>query len=126
MTQHTSLKSASKIAARRNVLKRFERVEPSVLGGTSKIRHRPVNRYSIGDFVSRIWALYGPPDSVVYEGFSYAFKDTETGLVFSAYAAGSRVGTMVGADRKKGSHATYPPPAWAQPPTTMLSSTAPP
>lgn len=27
MTQHTSLKSATKIKARRNVLKRFERVE---------------------------------------------------------------------------------------------------
>ena len=27
MTQHTSLKSAQKIAAKRNVLKRFERVD---------------------------------------------------------------------------------------------------
>ncbi|MCE9615004.1 MAG: small basic protein [Lentisphaerae bacterium] len=27
MSQHTSLKSASKIAAKRNVLKRFERVD---------------------------------------------------------------------------------------------------
>ncbi|CAG0929508.1 hypothetical protein TFLX_01324 [Thermoflexales bacterium] len=42
----------------------------------------------IGDFVSRIWALYGPPDSVGYEGFSCRFRDKETELVFEAFSAG--------------------------------------
>ncbi len=72
---------------------RFARIAQSELLGSSKVRNRKVSlRYSmqpVGDFLSRIWALYGPPNSVEFEGFSFAFRDTETGISFSAYSAGS-------------------------------------
>jgi hypothetical protein len=70
---------------------RFERAEVSKTCGSSKIRnHVVLNRKAfIGDFVSRIWAHYGPPDEVGYEGFTYVFRDKETGLIFTAYSAGS-------------------------------------
>ena len=73
--------------------KRFERIPLTEIIGSCKIRNR---RFSIsaplrstGDFLSRIWALYGPPDVLQFEGFTYVFRDTETGLHFSAYSAGS-------------------------------------
>jgi hypothetical protein len=72
---------------------RFVRVPRKGLLGSSKIRNRTFSSWhptrSTGDFLSRIWALYGPPDSVEFEGFFYAFRDTETGISFSAYSAGS-------------------------------------
>jgi len=59
--------------------------------GTSNIINREIkNPYAlIGDFLSRIWAIYGKPDSINYEGFDYTFQDKETGLIFTAYSAGS-------------------------------------
>lgn len=45
--------------------------------------------FSVGDFVSRLWARFGPPRSVGDEGFTYDLVDRETGLAFSAYSAGS-------------------------------------
>ncbi|NVK27965.1 MAG: hypothetical protein HWE14_07970 [Flavobacteriia bacterium] len=42
-----------------------------------------------GDFLSRIWAIAGPPNYIGFEGFSYTFRDTETNLIFSVYSAGS-------------------------------------
>ncbi len=71
---------------------RFERVDQSSMIGTSHIRHYSGIGFSIGDLLSRIWALYGPPDNVMFEGFSYVFKDRETGLIFTAYSAGSGPG----------------------------------
>lgn len=44
---------------------------------------------SVGDFVSRLWARFGPPDSVQSEGFNYTLVDRETGMRFTAYSAGS-------------------------------------
>ena len=44
---------------------------------------------SRGDFLSRLWALFGEPDEIGDEGFVYWLRDSETGLAFSAYAAGS-------------------------------------
>ena len=72
---------------------RFERVSSSLQleGRGGQIRHRinlqPTD--DIGDFLSRLWALFGPPDEVQPEGFDYTFRDRETGLVFWAYCAGS-------------------------------------
>lgn len=67
---------------------RFVKVTLDDLEGTSKIMSRKSDEY-IGDFVSRIWSLYGPPNSIDYEGFTYVFKDTKTNLIFSPYSAGS-------------------------------------
>jgi hypothetical protein len=39
---------------------------------------------SVGNFLSRLWALFGPPGAVNYEGFSYYFHDKETDVYFSA------------------------------------------
>jgi hypothetical protein len=79
---------------------RFERVEPVYALGTGRIRNRVVlgRNAFIGDFVSRIWAHYGPPDSIHFEGFDYTFRDKETGLIFSAYSAGS--GPAYGGNRQ--------------------------
>jgi len=77
---------------------RFERVASDQLDWSGKIRNRSeftglggmrTGSAPVGDFLSRIWANYGPPDSVAFEGFAYAFRDKQTGLPFSAYAAGS-------------------------------------
>lgn len=71
---------------------RFERINNYLaLVGTSKIRNR-INldkTDDFGDFLSRLWALFGPPEEIHYEGFTYTLKDTVTDLVFSAYSAGS-------------------------------------
>ena len=70
---------------------RFERASFSQAVGSSRRRHRinlqPTDDF--GDFLSRLWALYGPPDEVGFEGFIYIFRDTETDLIFTAYSAGS-------------------------------------
>ena len=70
---------------------RFQRVEDSLSKGTSKIINRELkNPFAmVGDFLSRIWKIYGEPKQVGYEGFGYTFKDKETGLIFTAYSAGS-------------------------------------
>lgn len=44
---------------------------------------------SVGQFVSRLWARFGPPDEVGSEGFIYRLVDRETGLELTAYSAGS-------------------------------------
>ena len=88
---------------------RFERLDEDAMAGTSKFMNRwgdlgepeeQRRRMSVGDFVARIWTLYGPPDGVGFEGFHYAFRDRETGTVFTAYAAGS--GTAYGACFEEG------------------------
>jgi hypothetical protein len=70
---------------------RFERASFSDVVGTSQMRSRinlqPTDDF--GDFLSRLWALYGPPDEVGYEGFTYIFRDKETNVIFTAYSAGS-------------------------------------
>jgi hypothetical protein len=68
---------------------RFERMDSTSREPWSphwRTRSRLSKGY-IGDFVSRIWALYGPAD-VNYEGFSYWFRDKETELAFHAFSAG--------------------------------------
>jgi hypothetical protein len=68
----------------------FERVDPVKREPWTphwRTRSR-LSKGHIGDFVSRIWALYGPPDSVEYEGLSYRFRDKENELAFHAFSAG--------------------------------------
>lgn len=69
----------------------FERIDDKYSNGTSLIKHREgINLEApVGDFLSRIWYLYGKPDDVSDEGFGYSFRDVNTGLVFTAYSAGS-------------------------------------
>jgi hypothetical protein len=70
---------------------RFERVATSAAMGTGRIRNR-INLQDtndFGDFLSRLWALYGPPDEIGFEGFTYTLRDKETGMIFTAYSAGS-------------------------------------
>lgn len=71
--------------------KRFVRVDDSLAIGTSLILNRKVKKTNsmIGDFLSRIWNIYGKPKQINYEGFTYTFKDTKTNLIFTAYSAGS-------------------------------------
>jgi len=70
---------------------KFQRVKDSLSRGTSKIINREMKNPNsmIGDFLSRIWKIYGEPKRVSYEGFEYTFKDKKTGLIFTAYSAGS-------------------------------------
>jgi hypothetical protein len=79
----------------------FLRIDDKYGEGTSYIMHRESTNHTtfIGDFLSRIWNLYGGPADVLYEGFHYTFKDVETGLIFTAYSAGS--GPAYGGDFKK-------------------------
>jgi hypothetical protein len=76
---------------------RFERVAPAFeksrreFKRNGRIRHR-VNLQKtndIGDFLSRLWAIFGPPDDIQAEGYTYVLRDRETGLTFRAYCAGS-------------------------------------
>jgi len=42
-----------------------------------------------GEFLSKIWAHYGPPISIDFEGFTYCFKDTKNDKNFCAYCGPS-------------------------------------
>jgi len=70
---------------------RFIRIDDTLSNATANIINRELKNPNamIGDFLSRIWKIYGKPDSVGYEGFGYTFKDKKTGLIFTAYSAGS-------------------------------------
>lgn len=77
-----------------DVEQRFERVAEGSGGG--KIRNRgltadgiDLQKASPGDFLSRLWALFGPPNSLSDEGFEYYLRDRQTGLVFEAYSGAS-------------------------------------
>lgn len=50
-----------------------------------KDRNNGFEKNFIGNFLSRIWALFGPPNSILYEGFNYTFQDKYSGLIFTAY-----------------------------------------
>ena len=65
---------------------RFERNPGSCLG--SGYSHRPAYAHP-GEFLGRLWALFGPPDQVGDGGFDYALRDRTTGLAFNAYSGAS-------------------------------------
>jgi hypothetical protein len=84
---------------------RFERSRASIDGskaasridfyGGSNVYADPVlarRLRSPGDFLSRLWARFGPPASVVREGFEYRILDRESGLRFRAYCGASGPG----------------------------------
>ena len=69
-----------------NERERFERNPGSCLG--SAFDYRPAYQHP-GDFLGRLWALFGPPDQVGDGGFDYALRDCTTGLAFNAYSGAS-------------------------------------
>ena len=74
----------------------FTRADPKLSKGTSK---RKQSKFSnVGDFLSRIWSIYGPPDSINYEGFNYTFIHAPSKLTLTVYSAGS--GPAYGGMRK--------------------------
>src|SRR5512135_2913495 len=64
---------------------RFER-DRSLGGG--KIRNRTRDA-PVGDFLGRLWTLFGRPESIDDSGFTYGIRDRETGLRFYAYSGAS-------------------------------------
>jgi hypothetical protein len=70
---------------------RFERAGQPCFGG--KVRRwgspRALERAAPGDFLARLWTLFGPPDQVGDDGYSYELVDSVTGLCFSAYSGAS-------------------------------------
>jgi len=65
---------------------RFERNPGICLG--SGMGHRPAYAHP-GEFLGRLWALFGPPGHVGDGGFDYALRDRVSGLAFNAYSAAS-------------------------------------
>jgi hypothetical protein len=65
---------------------RFERNPGSCLGGG--FGHRPAYKHP-GEFLGRLWALFGPPGHVGDGGFDYAVRDRVSGLAFNAYSGAS-------------------------------------
>ena len=65
---------------------RFER-NPGVCLG-SVFGHRPAYKHP-GEFLGRLWALFGPPNQVGDGGFDYALRDRVSGLAFNAYSGTS-------------------------------------
>jgi hypothetical protein len=62
---------------------------------THKVRARAG---SPGDLLGRMWTLFGPPDSVDDDGFSYGVQDRETGIAFVVYSGTSGPAYGAGAD----------------------------
>lgn len=90
----TNCESKSPETKRNMVLKAkesFVRIDDTFAIGTSLLMNRNITNVEgfRGDFLSRLWTLYGKPNGVAYEGFQYTFKDVQTGLIFTAYSAGS-------------------------------------
>jgi hypothetical protein len=69
-----------------NERERFERNPGSCLG--SGHSHRPAYKHP-GEFLGRLWTLFGPPDQVGDGGFDYALRDRTSGLTFNAYSGAS-------------------------------------
>ncbi len=69
-----------------------------------------------GDFLGRIWSLYGPPGSgETFEIFHYDFLDRKTGILFTA-TSGKSGPSYGGASKYVG---PYPPPAIPGPHVTQ-------
>lgn len=69
-------------------LKRFERMHDSLAGGTSLLRYFANKNTDapVGDFLARLWYLYGKPEKTGYDGFEYTLRDPVNGLIFTAYS----------------------------------------
>ncbi len=77
------------------VNERFVR-DPSVDG--DKLRSRPGGALA-GDFLGRLWTLFGAPDLVGDGGFTYGLRDRRSGLGFTAYSGPS--GPAYGGDPRQ-------------------------
>ena len=70
---------------------RFEKTDLPLPPMTAKIRNwinlAPTNDF--GEFLARLWSMFGPTDQIHFEGFTYRIKDNETGIIFTAYCAGT-------------------------------------
>jgi hypothetical protein len=62
-------------------------------GGRGKLRNWPKDSTLLpgqtGEFLARLWTLFGTPNEIGYEGFTYNLKDTAAGVVFNAYCGAS-------------------------------------
>lgn len=67
--------------------KRFQKSDITISSG--KMRNRTDVNELPGAFLGRLWALFGPPDAIGDEGFTYVIQDTDSGLVFTAYSGAS-------------------------------------
>lgn len=70
---------------------RFELTDPKSAWNTSKVRNW-VNvgpGDSIGGFLAKLWSIFGQPQSIDFEGYSYTIHDKLTDLVFTAYCGAS-------------------------------------
>lgn len=65
---------------------RFERNTGICLGGG--FGYRPAYKHP-GEFLGRLWSLFGPPGHVGDGGFDYGLRDRTTGLAFNAYSGAS-------------------------------------
>lgn len=65
--------------------------------GAGALRAAPGDRGDAGNWLCRLWALYGPPPGVTVDGFRYALRDTELGYVLVAYldARGPSMGAVI-------------------------------
>lgn len=76
-----------------NLQTRFEKSDRGCLGGKLRNRYDPRSPTSRsdapGDFLARLWTLFGPPNEVGDEGFSYHLVDRQTGLMLEAYSGAS-------------------------------------
>ena len=75
---------------------RFERVRDQDISGTGylygrfdiKSKHESDKEGYIGDFLSRMWTIFGEPEDI-YEGFLYVLRHKDTGVLFTAGFTGS-------------------------------------
>jgi hypothetical protein len=72
---------------------RFEKGGTDTTGGKLRNRYDPIGGQpersnAPGDFLARLWTLFGPPDEVG-EGFAYHLRDRLSGLSFTAYSGPS-------------------------------------
>ncbi len=72
---------------------RFEKLQSESCYTTEKLRNWPkdwpekISPNRTGEFLSKIWAHFGTPNEVNFEGFSYCFRDRDLNILFSAYCA---------------------------------------
>ena len=65
--------------------------------GAGSLRADPGDRADAGNFLCRLWALYGPPPGLPDDGFRYVLRDTKLGYVLVAYldARGPSLGAVI-------------------------------
>ena len=68
----------------------FKLVSEKFVFGTTQFKVREMKSYyDVSEFLSKLWFHFGKPNSIIFEGYMYAIKDTESDVIFTAYCAGS-------------------------------------